>query len=257
MFNSHMKRTEDSQSTKSQRRAYSLVELLVTIAVLVVLASLLQPSLQRLMDSAQRVECSNHLKQIGLGSLTYAHDFDGVFPECRYKSVQIAFNVSEFEMLQAAGWADENKIVDAFNCPSRNFTTNKNDLFGQWIIGYQYFGGIETWRNPMGRFASKSPVSLATAMPGWALAADTTSKIDGEWGGGRSTAYADMPSHKLKNSVLPEGGNQLYADGSVSWSNFYDMYYLHSWSGGSTRTFYFYQKDLGSIVPDSRIIAQE
>ena len=246
--------------TKKRRlsvHGYSLVELLVTIAVLVILASLLQPSLQRLMNNAQKIECSNHLKQIGLGSLTYAHDYDGVFPVVRSKSVQIAFNTRDFEMLQAAGWADEDKMVESFNCPSRNFITNKNDLFGQWIIGYQYFGGIDRWRNPMGRFTSKSPVTLNTSQPGWALAADTTSKIDGEWGGGRATAYADMPSHKLNNSILPEGGNQLYADGSVSWANFYDMYYLHSWSGGSTRMFYFYQEDLGSIVPDDRIIAKE
>jgi prepilin-type processing-associated H-X9-DG protein len=209
------------------------------------------------MESAKRVECSNHLKQIGLGALTYANDFDGIFPECRNKTVQIAFNTREFEMLQAAGWADESKIAESFNCPSRNFKTNKSDLFGQWIIGYQYFGGIGQWRNLMGRFTSRSPISLQTSMPGWALAADTASKIDGAWGGGRATAYADMPSHKLKNSILPEGGNQLYADGSVSWANFYDMYYLHSWSGGATRIFYFYQKDLGGLVPDSRIVAQE
>lgn len=252
-----MKKVKFNSSKITCSRSYSLIELLVTIAVLVVLASLLQPSLVRLVENARKVECASHLKQISLGSLTYANDFDGLFPACRSNLVQIAFNTSDFEMLQAAGWADESKMVDSFNCPSRDFKTNKIDLYGQWIIGYQYFGGIRQWRNPMGRFASRSPVTVQTAAPGWALAADTTSKIDGQWGGGRSTAYADMPSHKLKNSILPDGGNQLYADGSVSWVNFYDMLYLHSWSGGPTRIFYFYQKDMGSIVPDQRIIAKE
>jgi len=64
-----------------------------------------------------------------------------------------------------------------------------------------------------------------------------------------------MPSHKLNNSNLPAGSNQVYADGSVEWVDFLDQYYLHSWSG-TGRAFYFYQKDLGSLIPGDAIKAQ-
>ena len=65
-------------------------------------------------------------------------------------------------------------------------------------------------------------------------------KIDGKWGGGRATAYANMPPHKQTGNV-PDGGNNLYADGSVTWVRFEDMYFLHSWNPGGARDAYFYQ----------------
>jgi len=235
---------------------FSLVELMVIFAVIAMLLSLLNPSLNRLIEMSKRTACSNHLRQIGIGAIAYANDFEGIYPACRGKQVQIAFNTSETNMLEAAGWMKGGEMIDSWNCPSRNFKTNKNDLFGQWIIGYQYFGGINRWRNPTGSFESLSPQVDYKTRPTWALGADTASKIDGQWGGGRSTAYEDMPSHKGRNDILPEGLNQVYADGSTAWVDFYDLLYLHSWSGDLNRIFYFYQKEIGKVVPNDVIKAQ-
>lgn len=238
-------------------RFYTMIELLITISVLAILVSLLNPSLNSLIENSHRLKCSNNLRLVAVGATTFANDFDGIYPICRNKSVQIAFNTSDFQVLSDIGWGDSKtqKMDAIWNCPSREFVTNRNDLYGQIIIGYQYFGGINRWRNPQGWFPSRSPQYSNSTEPGWVLAADTTAKIDHQWGGGRSTAYADMPSHKLNNSLLPAGSNQVYADGSVEWIEFLDQYYLHAW-GGPKRAFYFYQKDLGSLVPSDTIKAQ-
>lgn len=114
------------------------------------------------------------------------------------------------------------------------------------MIGYQYFGGIPTWMNPAGTFESRSPVKLSQAKPGWCLAADTMMKIDGVWGGGRDTAYEDMPQHSRRKGGPPEGGNQVFADGSCRWVRFKDTFYLHTWAVNGTRIAYFYQADLGA-----------
>lgn len=55
-------------------RAFTLVELLVCIAVIALLAALLLPALSRAKDKTKRIACLNNLKQMGLGSQMYADD---------------------------------------------------------------------------------------------------------------------------------------------------------------------------------------
>jgi prepilin-type N-terminal cleavage/methylation domain-containing protein/prepilin-type processing-associated H-X9-DG protein len=59
-----------------RRNGFTLIEILVVVAILGLLATLLFPVFGRARENARRASCLNNMRQIGLGLMQYAQDYD-------------------------------------------------------------------------------------------------------------------------------------------------------------------------------------
>lgn len=66
-----------------KRKNFSLIELLIVVAIIAILAGLMLPALQRAREVARAADCRSREKQIGTAFLSYANDFNSYLPLCR------------------------------------------------------------------------------------------------------------------------------------------------------------------------------
>lgn len=146
----------------TRRRGVTLVELLVSIAIIAILIATLLPALQTVREAARRSTCLHHLKQVGLALHNY-HDIHSSFPIGNVPGTNFAFQsmilpeldqMALYGMINFAGarncfeWKANlspdndpgNVPVSVFGCPSDpNFGRKTSTLSGFYVPG-SYLG---------------------------------------------------------------------------------------------------------------------
>jgi prepilin-type N-terminal cleavage/methylation domain-containing protein/prepilin-type processing-associated H-X9-DG protein len=101
-----------------KRHGFTLIELLVVIAIIAILAAILFPVFARAREKARQTSCLSNTKQLALGALMYAQDYDSVIPGPRDQN-GVTCSVHSGGM-----WASNIypyvKNTQLFICPSRD-----------------------------------------------------------------------------------------------------------------------------------------
>ncbi|MDR3623485.1 MAG: DUF1559 domain-containing protein [Paludisphaera borealis] len=122
-------------SAPGPRRGFTLIELLVVIAIIAVLIALLLPAVQSAREAARRMQCTNNLKQIGLGIHNYMSTFNTT-PVHEYRAANenggtLGTAGNRAWHCQILPFIEEKPMYDAFNFAySDGFYGNNNIVNG-------------------------------------------------------------------------------------------------------------------------------
>jgi prepilin-type N-terminal cleavage/methylation domain-containing protein/prepilin-type processing-associated H-X9-DG protein len=192
-----------NRAGKNLDRGFTLIEILVVVAIIGLLAAILFPVFARARENARRTSCASNLKQLGLGIMQYIQDYDETYP-CVYLWAADS---------QGRYWTHDIypyvKSTQVYVCPSSN-ANGKFDInnLGQAQTSVRY--GMNN--NAFGSGTTQPTKAAQITQPAQLLMlTDTENRITG-W----NSFMSDVGNHTMSFRHF-EGANVAFVDGHVKW----------------------------------------
>jgi prepilin-type processing-associated H-X9-DG protein/prepilin-type N-terminal cleavage/methylation domain-containing protein len=187
------------------RCGFTLVELLVLLAVLGVLAGILMPTFSEARERARRADCLSRVRQIALAHLMYAQNWDERFPDWRFPnspSMRAPERVVYWTTLLQP-YLRSTAILHDPTVPIPPHGTVDLATYALLTLGP---GGTGTWESPYWQFPGPRMTLALVVRP-----AETISVSDGVTNEGANVA----------NPLRHRGGaNVAFLDGHARWMRF-------------------------------------
>ena len=195
------------------RRGFTLIELLVVIAIIAILAAILFPVFAKAREKARQSSCLSNLKQLGLGMISYAQDYDEMFPAIGGAPLFTDAALGSFNLradgTNQHGWATRIlpyvKNGQVFRCPSNTYLN----------CGINYALPY----NAMNSSGTVVPY-FATNLSLGQFARPAESLMMTEEGNGGGDQYVLNGQYYACAMPHNEGGNMTFVDGHAKWARF-------------------------------------
>ena len=194
------------------RRGFTLIELLVVIAIIAILAAILFPVFARAREKARQASCSSNLKQIALGVLMYAQDYDetnlrnGNWDGVPYWQLTVYPYINNWQI---------------FECPS-----DGRGVIGSDPVYYHgqklYYGYANMTRRGAKLADIKQPATVVMTGDGVHPAVPyPQGSVPGQCAAWRTIYQGCSSGEPVPDDMAHnEGNNCAYWDGHVKWHNF-------------------------------------
>lgn len=212
-----------SQTSNSNLRKFTLVEMLAVVVILAVLAAMLMPGLQRARERARVVACANNLRQHGIVAFNFAVNNDRKYPEImnRYGTPYPWHFRNTTSYYGGAPWPvlrdDYGLVGEILNCPDRDLKSENWAWAGyswseKWQVQYKatailpayfYVAGARRYKNytAISTHAAKVRISANDAPAELLLASDAVKLVGATY----------ISNHGSKRA--------LHNTGQVRWQN--------------------------------------
>lgn len=209
-----------------QRAAFTLIEILVVVAIIALLAAILFPAFARSRENARRASCQTNLKSLALVFKQYMQDYDS-----KYCSTLISLTGSP------RGWADAiqpyAKSAQVLQCPSEKNAANPDPSFLPTLADPRGYTDYAYNANLGRRNEAELAAASATILLCEGITFPAESPQDGNDSGSPGGCEGDstfagaapgvfqlMQTGQLFNSDVTrhlDGGNYAFTDGHVKW----------------------------------------
>ena len=191
---------------------FTLIELLIVIAIIGILAAMLLSALKTAKDTASRIVCASNLKQLGTAFMMYVDNYNDFTPTC-----QSMYNGSLSTNWPCALYPELNGNAKVFHCPSlikgidRTYSSNLGSTFTVWGPDYIGYGFNQ---NAVGRIPPQNCKFSQYKNPSALCLMLETTEGDIYF----TQSNADLWAYRHNNTM-----NVLYADGHVDTKKLYTI----------------------------------
>ena len=200
------------------KRAFSLVELLVVLAIVFTLAALAFPVVVRMRENSNATKCASNLRQIGMAATSWSADNDGSIIPCDQGTLPSGSgNVAYWPALLAPylqaefEFGNPSKQLPIYACPSSasHFTEEEKKTFFVSYRANQYGSGKDFSHWGINYTYLKTSAIDSSTFP---LLVDGAPRVPTNWRGWFSSSQSDKD---LIGFYHGGRANRLFVDGHV------------------------------------------